>query len=228
MIECARDGRIATTRKPDGPGQGRVGGMAKVDVKPAHAGTKRGTISLIQVWWRRWWLTHTVVRSVPVFDGKSLVDATGAGAHMASGTPPLRPGRTQHKFPGNGVGEARAIQRRFADALGAVVCVAPVAAPSEPMHKEGKIRRYAPRLLPCHSVHATVWSRRVGEQPNNGLDHRQAPAIVVSWPFKSDAQTTPAGRAPELADDAKKPPEENEGLAPSLAKPGVVSGSFVI
>ena len=129
-------------------------------MEPSHASTERGAICLVQVWWRRRWLTHAVVRSVSVFDGTSLVDGTGRLC-TASGSPPLRPGRAEHKPPSNGVGEALAVQRRRSDA-GAVVFVAPVAAPSERLYKEGKIRCDAPRFLAKHPVHATVWSRRVG------------------------------------------------------------------
>ena len=175
-------------------------------MEPSHASTERGAICLVQVWWRRRWLTHAVVRSVSVFDGTSLVDGTGRLC-TASGSPPLRPGRAEHKPPSNGVGEALAVQRRRSDA-GAAVFVAPVAAPSEPMHKEGKIRRYAPRLLPCHSVHATIWSRRVRKEPEQRTHDREVPAVVVSRPLKSDAQLPPpAGKAPEVTHDAQEATE---------------------
>ena len=60
----------------------------------------------------------------------------------------VRPSRAQHKPPRNRVGELPTVQRGLTNALLARVFVAPVAAPSERMHKEGVIRCDAPRLLP--------------------------------------------------------------------------------
>ena len=99
--------------------------MAKVDVKPAHAGTKRRTLLLIQSWLGRW-RNALVARVPPAFDGKGLVGGSGAGVRTANGTRLARPRRAENEPPGDGIGEPTAVQRRDAYP-GMDVNMAPVA-----------------------------------------------------------------------------------------------------
>ena len=128
--------------------------MAKVDVKPAHAGTKRRTLLLIQSRLGRW-RNALVARVPPAFDGKGLVGGLGAGTRTADGTHLTRPRRAENEPPGDGIGEPTAVQRRDAYP-GMHVIVASVAFLRERLHKRREIRCDSPRLLPWHTVHTTV------------------------------------------------------------------------